>query len=338
MKQTTIKTGETIRKTEDTAFRMDVIKGLSARQKYLEPKYFYDATGDKLFQDIMQCPEYYLTGAEMEILTTQSDAILDTCLQHHRKVDLVELGAGDASKTLHLLRRAFERGITDHYYPIDISAHAIRFLNRSLPEQIPGIVVEGLAGEYFQMLEVLNRKRSHPKLILFLGATIGNMLPEEAVSFCKELQTHLHEGDMLLVGFDLKKDPGTILNAYHDAAGITRAFNLNLLHRINGELGGNFDTDKFGHYPVYDPGTGSCKSYLISTEKQIVTLDDDTTFSFEKNEPVYMEVSQKYTPDDINLLAKETGFVSLGHYADQEGLFVDTLWKVPSLRHFLESN
>lgn len=323
--------------TGNSTFRKDVIKGLTARQKYLEPKYFYDEKGDKLFQDIMKSPEYYLTDAEMNIMQTESDRILDQCIGVHKLFDIVELGAGDASKTVHLLRRAYERGIADRYFPIDISGNVIGFLNETLPEKIPGMVIEGLAGEYFHMLEELSQKSSKPKLILFLGATIGNMLPDEAVTFCKELHSYLNEGDMLLIGFDLKKEPRKILDAYNDAAGVTREFNLNLLHRINRELGGNFDTSKFEHYPIYDPGTGSCKSYLISKEKHFVSLDDNTTFSFDRNEPIYMEVSQKYSARDINLLAKETGFEALNTFSDTGKLFVDALWKVPSLKHLLTS-
>lgn len=323
--------------TSDTSFRKDVIKGLSAKEKFLEPKYFYDAAGDQLFQQIMRSPEYYLTDAEMEIMQLESDYILNVCRQLHDSFDIVELGAGDASKTIHLLKRAFEKGVADHYFPIDISDNVVQYLHATLPGKIPGMHVEGLAGEYFQMLEELNSKRNKPKLILFLGATIGNMLPDEAMAFCKELHTYLNEGDMLLIGFDLKKDPKMILDAYNDAAGVTREFNLNLLRRINRELGGNFKVDKFEHYPVYDPGTGSCKSYLVSKEKQFVSLDDHTTFSFERHEPIYMEVSQKYSPKEINLLAKESGFDFVSSFFDRKKRFVDTLWKIPALKNFLDT-
>jgi dimethylhistidine N-methyltransferase len=264
----------------------------------------------------------------MDIMQNDSDRILDQCIQIQETFDIVELGAGDASKTIHLLKRALERGIADHYFPIDISENVIGHLHNTLPSQLPGMTIEGLAGEYFHMLEELNEHSTKPRLVLFLGASIGNMLPDEAAAFCKELHTYLNDGDMLLIGFDLKKDPKRILAAYNDAAGITKEFNLNLLRRINRELGGNFDTSKFEHYPVYDPGTGSCKSYLISTEKQFVTLGDGTGFYFDKGEPVYMEVSQKYSLKDIELMATATGFESPGYFSDREKLFVDALWKI----------
>jgi len=337
MKTTTLNSCDTTCTDMNPTFRRDVIRGLSAEQKFLEAKYFYDERGDKLFQQIMQCPEYYLTDAEMDIMLHQSDRILDECLKMHAHFDIVELGAGDASKTIHLLKRALERGIADHYYPIDISPNTIGYLEDNLPQQLPGMTIEGLAGEYFQMLEKLNSRQAKPKLVLFLGATIGNMAPEEAKYFCKELQTYMNDGDILLIGFDLKKDPATILAAYNDAAGITAAFNYNLLDRINRELGGNFNTEMFAHYPVYDPGTGSCKSYLISKEHQAVTLDDGTTFRFDKDEAIFMEVSQKYSLKDINMLAKASGFTPLTSFFDSRSLFVDALWKVPGLKQFLSN-
>lgn len=320
----------------DDTFRRDVIRGLSARQKYLEPKYFYDAAGDKLFQQIMQSPEYYLTGAELEILQRQSNAILGSCLQLHRQFDIVELGAGDASKSVYLLEQAQQRHISDRYYPIDISGNVIGYLQEHIPQRIPGMSTQGFAGEYFDMLEQVNRYSRGPKLVLFLGATIGNMLPEEAFHFCRELHTYLNEGDMLLIGFDLKKDPSMILDAYNDAAGVTREFNLNLLRRINRELGADFDLSKFRHYPVYDPGTGACKSYLISTERQQVRICEDTTISFEKDEEIYMEVSQKYSLKLIEQMARTSGFQPVQHFYDRGRRFVDTLWTVPSLKNVLK--
>ncbi len=322
-------------KEVNMSFRKDVIRGLSAQQKYLLPKYFYDSAGDKLFQQIMRAPEYYLTNAELEILSQQSARILDICRQYSSHFDIVELGAGDASKSIHLLRQALQQEISNHYYPVDISASMIGHLQQAIPSKLPGMHTEGLAGEYFDMLEQLNHKNKGPKLVLFLGATIGNMLPEEAFYFCKELHTYLNEGDLLLIGFDLKKDPATILDAYNDAAGITREFNLNLLRRINRELGGNFVVDQFSHYPVYDPGTGACKSYLISKKQQKVSINGSITFSFEKDEAIYMEVSQKYDLNQIGQMAKKAGFEPLHNFFDQERLFTDALWKVPSLKTVL---
>lgn len=312
-----------------STFRNDVTAGLSADQKFLEAKYFYDEEGDKLFQEIMRSPEYYLTDCELEILQRQSAAILKICAAHHTSFDIIELGAGDASKSIHLLKEASLSGLSNHYFPIDISAHIISHLEQFIPGQVPDMFTQGLQGEYFDMLDQAGRLSEKPKLVLFLGATIGNMLPDEALAFFKTLQHYLNPGDLLLTGFDLKKNPVTILSAYNDKAGITRAFNLNLLKRINRELGGNFIVSNFTHYPVYDPGTGACKSYLISTAKQEVSLKDGTTFYFEKDEAIYMEVSQKYDVTAINEMAEQSGFQALTSFYDSKKMFTDSLWKLP---------
>jgi dimethylhistidine N-methyltransferase len=305
-----------------TAFRTDIIKGLSSPQKFLLPKYFYNTEGDKIFQQIMQSPEYYITGAEDEILTYQSHDILKTSMQLFPTFDIVELGAGDATKTIHLLQEAVRLGTSNHYYPIDISRNTIDYLHTALPSLVPGMQIRGLEGEYISMLQQVPLTK--PKLVLFLGANIGNMLPDEALAFCKRI---LNKGDMLLTGFDLKKDPQKILAAYNDKEGFTKAFNLNLLMRINDELGADFNTANFTHYPMYDPVTGACKSYLISRIKQEVTLDDGTTFKFEKDEPVYMEVSQKYSEKEIDKIAIQAGFKTIHSFYDSNHLFVDTLWQ-----------
>lgn len=313
----------------ETTFHKDVVQGLSAPSKHLFPKYFYDAKGDYLFQQIMDCPEYYLTRAEREILSTQSQKIAQQCADLHPHFDLVELGAGDASKTTYLLDAALQLKCCQRYFPIDISESMIEHLNWALPPKFPGLHVKGLAGEYFPMLEHLKSKRAQPKLVLFLGASIGNMLPDEALAFCQSLRTFLNPGDLLLIGFDLKKNPQIILDAYNDRGGLTRDFNHNLLHRINRELGANFNTSYFKHYPVYDPGTGSCKSYLISTRSQSVVLSDGTEFSFDKDEAIYMEVSQKYSKNEIDQLGLSAGYEAIQSYFDQQRWFVDVLWRVP---------
>lgn len=335
MKRTLQETDPSCSTNNGSTFRCDVIKGLSAGEKYLEAKYFYDAAGDELFRQIMQSPEYYPTRAERTILSQQSNRILDVCSRMHHDLDVVELGAGDASKSVYLLQAAIEQGLSNHYYPIDISPHVIRYLQLQLPGQLPGLHVHGRAGEYFDMLEHLPREGHKARLVLFLGGTIGNMPPEDATRFCRDLHTYLQEGDLVLTGFDLKKDPAMILAAYNDAAGITREFNLNLLRRINRELGGNFRTDQFSHYPVYDPGTGACKSYLISSQQQVVSLDDGHVFHFEKHEAVFMEVSQKYTLPGIEQMALQAGFEPLACFPDPDMLFADVLWKVPSLKKVL---
>lgn len=309
-------------------FRQDVIRGLSAPCKYLQAKYFYDASGDELFRRIMDSPEYYPTPAEREILSQQGNRILDACRRTHPSFDIVELGAGDASKSVYLLQAALERGLSDQYYPIDISGNIIGYLQQTLPAKLPGLKVQGLEGEYFDMLGQLRTESRKPRLVLFLGATIGNMPPAEALDFCKGLHDYLQPGDLLLMGFDLKKDPDVVLAAYNDKEGITREFNFNLLRRINRELGGDFDTTQFRHYPVYDPGTGACKSYLISRKRQQVRLSGNVLINFEQDEPVFMEISQKYSLPEIDEMAALSGFQTVARFPDSRRLFADVLWQI----------
>jgi L-histidine Nalpha-methyltransferase len=307
-------------------FLQDVVKGLSAPAKYLQSKYFYDTKGDALFQQIMQSPEYYLTRCEAEIFTKQTATIAETLLHYTNDFDIVELGAGDASKSIYLLKEVAKRIGSFTYFPIDISSNVIEYLSKKIPSAIDGIEVQGLNGEYLEMLASVNQLSAKPKVILFLGSNIGNVSKEEAAGFCKNMRRHLNAIDMALIGFDLQKDPATIAAAYNDAAGLTRDFNLNLLQRINAELGANFITDLFRHYAVYDPGTGACKSYLISLAEQDVELADHA-FHFQKYEPIFMEVSQKYTLQQIDMLGGRTGFDTISTFFDSKQWFVDALWK-----------
>lgn len=309
-----------------TNFLKDVTEGLRAEYKYLPSKYFYDEAGDKLFQQIMACPEYYPTRCELEILQHQSAKMAHLFLDESPSFDLVELGPGDASKSWFLLRELQKEHADFTYYPIDISSNVIGWLEDKLPVTLPGIRMQGLNGEYLEKMQQLGTFSNNRKIVLFMGANIGNMTIQQATQFCRQLHEHLQPGDLLLIGFDLKKHPRTILDAYNDRQGITRAFNLNLLRRINRELGGDFDTEQFEHYPVYDPGTGACKSYLISRIPQAVHIADKRIL-FAENEPIFMEISQKYTMEETRLIAAHSGFSPVHTFFDQKNWFADVLWQ-----------
>lgn len=307
-------------------FRKDVLDGLRAENKYLSSKYFYDETGDKLFQQIMACPEYYPTRCEMEIMQHQSGRMAQFFAEYSPSFDLIELGPGDASKSWFLLRELQKENAAFTYYPIDISSQVIGWLEDKLPVTLPGIHVRGLNGEYMEKMHQVNTFSPNRKIVLFMGANIGNMNVTQATQFCRQLHDHLQPGDLLLIGFDLKKHPRTILDAYNDRQGITRAFNLNLLRRINDELTADFDPDQFEHYPVYDPGSGACKSYLISRIAQEVHIGDKTIF-FRENEPIYMEISQKYSLEETELMAVQAGFEPIHTFFDSKKWFADVLWQ-----------
>ncbi|MDE3182560.1 MAG: L-histidine N(alpha)-methyltransferase [Bacteroidota bacterium] len=307
-------------------FLTDVLKGLQSSPKYLDSKYFYDKKGDELFQKIMESEEYYLTNAEMEIFSKQQSQIVDTVLYNSDPLDVIEFGPGDATKSVHLLKELAGRKQIENYVPIDISENIISLLNQSLPKQVPTLTIHGLAGEYFEMLSAAHKISSNKKLVLFLGANIGNFKFNEMPAFLMKLKSLLSAGDMVLIGFDLKKNPQTILSAYNDQQGFTKEFNLNLLSRINKELNGNFEIENFEHYPTYDPSTGACKSYLISTKEQSVKIGE-TLIHFEKNEPIFMEISQKYSVKEIDEIATECEFEVLADFFDSNRYFVDVILK-----------
>lgn len=306
-------------------FHKEVIDGLRAEHKYLSSKYFYDEAGDKLFQQIMACPEYYPTRCELEILQHQAGRMAQIFRQTGPSFDLVELGPGDASKSWFLLRELQQQKASFTYYPIDISSQVIGWLEEKLPVTLPGIHLQGLNGEYLEKMQQVSTFSPNRKIVLFMGANIGNMSIPQATQFCRQLHDHLQPGDLLLIGFDLKKYPRTVLDAYNDHQGITRAFNLNLLRRINRELGGDFDLDQFDHYPVYDPVTGACKSYLISRRAQEVHIGDKT-FYFRENEAIFMEISQKYSLEETQLMAVQSGFEPVHTFFDEKKWFADVLW------------
>lgn len=319
-------TAATVQK-QASAFLKDVITGLNASPKYLQSKYFYDAKGDALFQQIMQCREYYLTRCEMEILSRQSGEMAEV-LSTGEPFDLIELGAGDASKSYHLLKELLRRGTLHRYYPIDISANIIAHLENTLPARLPGLKMEGLNGDYLDMLQQTRYRSGRKRVIMFMGSSIGNFTSSEALQFCCKLRQQMIPGDVLIIGFDLKKHPLIILPAYNDSQGITKAFNLNLLHRINRELDANFNTDNFEHYPVYDPQSGSCKSYLISLQEQVVHIGGGmATIRFRKDEQIYMEISQKYTVEEIHQMMESAGFSPMRHFYDSKRWFTDTVWQ-----------
>ena len=312
-------------------FFHDVLKGLSAPAKYLDSKYFYDKEGDRLFEQIMECEEYYLTNCELEIFSQQSGDLLARVLEVNEAFDVIELGAGNALKSGYFLEALVAKKIPFTYFPIDISENVISSLETDLPERITGLEMQALHGEYLDMLKKACFLSSRKKVVLFLGSNIGNFTKDEAEKFCTEIRKLLTPGDMLLTGFDLAKNPRIILDAYNDKAGITRLFNFNLLHRINRELEADFDTNQFDHFPTYDPHTGVCKSYLVSLADQVVCIGEADFVFFKEGESILTEVCQKYSSQQVKAFAERTGFRLLHDFYDSKKWFVDSLWEAVSI-------
>jgi len=312
--------------TDIRQFRNDVISGMTGKPKKLFSKYFYDDNGDQLFQRIMEMPEYYLTKCELDIFRNRTPELAKAINFTASPFDLIELGAGDAMKSSYLLDYLVGHQADFIYRPIDISGHILAELEAKLAIQIPALSVDCMQGEYFKMLQQEANTSHKRKVILFLGGNIGNMELQEAYLFIKELRSHLHPGDMVLVGFDLKKNPQQILDAYNDKTGITAAFNLNLLTRINRELSANLNLSNFSHYQNYDPVSGACRSYLVSLREQTAEIDG-TQVNFTENELVHMEISQKFSRAQINDLAIESGFEQMQEISDAKNWFIDAIWK-----------
>ncbi len=308
-------------------FANDIIEGLSQTTKQLPSKYFYDSEGDRLFQEIMALDEYYLTNAEESIIYENKQDILESFIGTDSSFRLVELGAGDGKKTKILLEHFMDQEIDFTYSPIDISANVLTILKESISSALPKVDIQPIAGDYFKALKDLKKNHLQKEVVLFLGSTIGNFDNESGLKFLKKLGENMTKGDLLFIGFDLMKEPDVILAAYNDKRGVTAEFNYNLLKRINKELKADFDIENFIHYPTYDPISGETKSYLISKKKQQVSLNAlDKAFTFEEWEPIFMEVSLKFSQSSIQVLAQEAGFKVVKNFRDSKGYFQDSLW------------
>ena len=307
-------------------FAQDVLAGLTADKKQLSSKYFYDDNGSRIFQEIMNMPEYYLTDAEFEILSMQSKQIINA-LQFSTPFNIVELGAGDGFKTFKLLEYLVTQNIDFNYVPIDISQQAIDALTQRLRKRLPGLNIKPKVGDYFEILKV-NKESSYPSLLLFLGSNIGNYNQTKAIELLKLFNDSMKSGDKLLIGLDLKKNPLVIHKAYFDPHGITKRFNLNLLLRINRELDANFKIDDFDFYCHYNPQTGEVKSYIVSLTKQQVHLKKlRKTINFDYNELIWTELSKKYSLKEISHLATSSNFKIIHNFLDCKHYFTDTLWE-----------
>ncbi len=313
---------------ELTTFAEDVLRGLSSTPKQLSSKYFYDDEGSRLFQEIMKLPEYYLTRAEYKLLSEQTDEIGTAFTEGSDSIDLIELGAGDGTKTAVLIRHLLDKNIDFDYLPIDISKEACDALQNKFSKELPGLKIAPHHGDYFTILDSLKDGSRRRKVILFLGSNIGNFSRSQAVDFFQQLRAVMNDEDRIFIGFDMQKDPRVIVSAYDDADGVTAAFNINLLSRINRELGADFDIENFSHYAQYRPVECAARSFLISRERQTVNIAAlGRSFEFEQWEPIFMEISQKYTAAMIEDLAAESGFEIAETFLDRENFYCDSLWR-----------
>lgn len=286
-------------------FAADVRAGLTAARKRLPCCYFYDDEGSRLFEAICELPEYYLTRAEREILLDQAAELAS---RFRDDPVLIELGSGSAAKTRVVIDALLRRHGRLRYMPIDISRSALEESTAALLQDYPALEIHAVAGDYLDTLQHLDAPAGRPRLILWLGSSIGNLDRPDAAAFLRRVRGTMSTGDRVLVGIDLRKDRAVLEPAYDDAQGITARFNLNLLARINRELGGRFDLQRFRHHALYDADAGRIEMYLVSTQDQPVRIEDlELTVPFAAGEAVHTENSYKYSMDEIETLASEAG-------------------------------
>jgi dimethylhistidine N-methyltransferase len=301
-----------------TEFARDVAAGLSAEPKHLSCRYFYDREGSRLFAAICDLPEYYLTRAETEILQNHAREIASL---FPSDLTVVELGSGNAVKT-RLLLEALLPGRRVRYVPIDICRPVLDESAADLLERFPTLEIVAVAAEYHEGLRHLQSECDRPRLILWLGSNIGNFTRTEAAAFLRRIQETMTSKDRMLVGVDLRKDPAALEAAYDDAAGVTAAFNLNLLTRINRELDGNFDLSAFQHRAIYNQDLGRIEMYLDSTRAQTVTIRRiGSTVQFAAGEPIHTENSYKYSLAEIRAVAAAAGLEDKFYWQDSAGRF-----------------
>ncbi|MFC6224685.1 L-histidine N(alpha)-methyltransferase [Hymenobacter artigasi] len=309
-----------------TELAQHVAEGLRRAPKALSSMYFYDDAGSRLFQQIMDLPEYYPTRAEFAIFREHGAAIAAALSPADGgEFALVELGAGDGAKTKLLLRELLAAGSPFTYAPVDISAGAMTGLVSALQQELPDLQVVPVVADYATALTELPT-RPGSKAVLFLGSNIGNFGPAERLDFLRQLAAPLAPADRLLIGFDLQKDPRRIRAAYDDAQGITAAFNLNLLTRLNRELGADFDLAHWQHYTDYSPLNGAVRSFLVSTRAQQVRVAAlEESFDFAAWEVIHTENSYKFTLPQIEALAAEAGLRVVEYFTDPATDFADVV-------------
>jgi L-histidine N-alpha-methyltransferase len=299
------------------SLRADALAGLSATPKSLPPKWFYDAQGSALFEKITELPEYYPTRAERAILTAVSGEI--AALSGAR--ELVELGSGSSEKTRLLLGALREQGTLRSYVPVDVSESALVLAGDALTVEYPGLRVHAVVADFEEHLG-LPASGGGPRLVAFLGSTIGNMVPRERAAFLSGVRAQLRPGDAFLLGTDLVKDPAVLVAAYDDSAGVTAAFNKNVLAVLNAELGADFDLDEFDHVAVWDARNEWMEMRLRSVAEQVVHVPAiGLTVRFADGEEMRTEVSAKFRRPGVERELAAAGFAMRSWWTDPAGQF-----------------
>src|SRR5574337_707053 len=297
----------------------DVRQGLTASSKWLPCKYFYDPAGNALFEQISELPEYYLTRTETAILKSHAASIIERCPSD---LALVELGSGSSTKIRYLIESCLARQSELAYYAVDISPNGLENGTRQLLHDYPRLRVVGVVGEFEDGLRYMASEAGGPRLVAFLGSTIGNFTENEIARFFTMLRCHLRPTDRFLLGVDLIKDPAVLEAAYDDAQGITAQFNLNILARLNRELSANFDLAAFRHRAVWNQAGSRIEMHLVSLRPQRVRIADlNLEIEFRQDETIHTENCHKYSQEHMQSLLTDHGFQVLDYFRDPQDQF-----------------
>jgi dimethylhistidine N-methyltransferase len=302
-----------------------VNEGLLSTPKTLPAWLFYDEAGSRLFDQITGLPEYYLTRTERAIFSAHAAEIISLAAESHA-LQIIELGAGSCDKTQILLRAAVERQDTVLYEPVDVSPTPLEAARETIEAAIPGVLVSPRVQDYTHELSLDAPLCGERRLVLYIGSSIGNFEPAEAHALLSSIRATLAPGDALLLGVDLVKNESHLHAAYNDAAGITEAFNRNLLHRLNRELGANFKPEMFAHRAIWNAAKSRVEMHLESLLRQIVTIPGlhpsiDVLVEFARGETIHTENSYKYRPGQTEAMLDTSGFAPLRTWTDEQGWF-----------------
>lgn len=303
----------------------EVYQGLNLEQKKISSKFFYDEIGGEIFQKITELPEYYLTRVEYSILEDFCENL--ERLFSRKKMAMVELGSGASEKSM-LLVKAFQEYFNEFYFcPLDVDKHRLMELKENILRMFPNLMIRPLVGDFFKTLDCAFEEIDMPKMITFLGSSIGNFDLKTATSLLKNVKDSMHKEDFFLVGFDMVKDEKILNRAYNDSSGLTRSFNLNLLERFNRECQCDFEIDSFEHMEFFNKEKSAMESYLVSLKDQTVHFPKlNKKIQFKKGERIHTEYSFKYTDEMIRNLATTSGLAIKEIFTDEKKYFSSVLF------------
>lgn len=309
-----------------TEIENDLLEGLTCEKKYIKLKFAYNEIGDKLFEQLMKHEKYYLAIKESEILTENKLCFLEL-FNENEIFNIVDLGSGSGEKTEILIDYFLKEKQKFNYLPVDFSLSSLQILEKRLKNKYSYLSIQYINNDYFKAIEKINTEHTEKKIITFFGNSIGNMNEDDRTQFLMNLNKTVNKNDVLLIGFDLRKNPNILCEAYNNDHNSNLHFNM--IDRLNQELNINLDKKDFEYYSSYSPVNGLLNFNLISKKRQTINIEKlDISFELEEWENIDCGHSQKFTLKEIKRLAEKTGFEVIEHLTDKDNYFVDSVWRI----------